>query len=86
MFDIKLVEGPVKDTIEMWQMKMGDVAIVVDRNSTNQGELVMRTNSGQSCIFSLDRANSPGQCWTGGSPSIDVKLLKKGDKVTLTVE
>lgn len=89
MFD---VDYPI-NTINISDMKPYDIGIITScPDSDYIGKLVMRTANinGDIEVMSLSYQNDNGSCWTFkptvDNPLIQVKLLEKGSKITLTVK
>lgn len=79
----KLIENTIEkgNIIYMKDMDPGDIGVI--QNTYDIEAIVMRT-------FSIDKfevinLSTPGGCWTNPKIYAKVKLLKKGEKITLEV-
>jgi len=83
---IKVIEEPITSgTILMGDMEPLQVGYIAHKDSANvhNGKLVVRTASLDNFeVMELSNA-SEGRCWTSKCTGLEVRLLGKGETVTL---
>jgi hypothetical protein len=82
---VKLHEEEETKIIPMRDMEPLDIGIVIEEDGGYRDSIVMRTASPYSFeVMDLSHPGADG-CWTG-EPTLEVRLLEKGTKITLVVK